>query len=290
MITHADGSVIRSVEAESSLPDLYIVSNDALEGLLLNRNLTGVLFRTACLEASRMFIRHLEDEIRSKDVCELVILSKGLIYQLATAVALELNRNLPSNLVATTRQSVVADDVKIELSYTRFDAGGSTLLIGDTVASGATVVAALESYRLEHHLERVLLVSYAGATVGARRISEYCRSVGMDCTILFGLAAFGLGNNGFDLSFTHPETITDPIYRQRSIELFGDKQVSAVGWDFGSQAMAPTKYQELTWLEAERHGLHGSESLAVEKRPHHADNLSYESAAFADIDWPGKED
>lgn len=270
------------------VPGLYIVTNDALERLLLNRNLTGLPFRNVCLEASRMFVRHLADELEPEEVSELIILSKGLVYQLASAVAIELERNLPSNLVATTRHTVVSDYAKIELSYTRFDAGGSTILIGDTVASGATIVAALESYRLIHRLERVLIVSYAGATVGARRIADYCRSLRIDCTILFGLAAFGLGKNGFDLSFNHPETVTDDVYRRRFGEQFGKKQVSAVGWDFGSQAMAPAKYRELTWVEAKRHGLHGSEALAAEKMPENNGSLMHESAAFADTDWPGR--
>jgi hypothetical protein len=264
------------------LPDrLWIIRNKALEQLLLNRNITGVNFKRLCREASRAFVRHLADELRAHETSELLILSKGVAYQLSDVMERELGLNLPLNLISTTRASVDGEAVDVEVTYQRFDAGGSHLIIGDTVASGATIVAALDAYRSVHPLSQVSVVSYAGSLVGAQRIAAYCKINRISLTMLFGLAAFGLGENGFDLSFLHPETVTDSQYREHATRQFEGKQVSAVGWDFGTQYVAPQKYAYLCWAEAAHWGLLGHPSLALAEEPPNIDLLANERAAFS---------
>jgi hypothetical protein len=187
---------------------------------------------------------------------------------------------LPSNLIATRRVAVEGDNATIEVSYSRLEADSSCLIIGDTVASGATIVTALSAYREQHRLDALYLLSFAGTYVGARRITDYCVEHGIRLTILFGLAAFGLAANGFDLSFLHPDTITEEKYRERAYNQFSGKPASAVGWDFGSQVMAPRKYQQLCWMEAEKWGLHGHPAFSLELEPTEPELLAGEAAAF----------
>lgn len=284
MIEETGSSVVEPIEARTGVPGLHLVHNQALEAMLFDRNLTGLPFRRVCLAASREFVRHLRDELDSRGIAELVILSKGLVYQLAEAVAAETGWNLPTNLVSTSRVAVASDDATVEVSYARFDAGGSTLLVGDTVASGATIVAALAEYQRFHPVRRLYVLSYAGALSGAARIADYCAASGIECTMLFGLAAFGLGDNGFDLSFLHPATVTREEYRERARRQFAGHAVSAVGWDFGSQAMAPEKYRQLCWMEAEVWGLHGSAALAVSRAPEDMAILAHEAPAYTGPD------
>ncbi|WP_198041514.1 hypothetical protein [Micromonospora chokoriensis] len=281
MIEDTGSSVIESIGSRTGVTGLHLVHNRHLEALLFDRNLTDLPFRQACLASSREFVRHIRDELDGADLTELIILSKGLVYQLAEAVALDAGRNLPANLVCTSRVAVASDDATVEVSYARFDAGGSTLLIGDTVASGATIVAALREYRRFHPVRRLYVLSYAGALHGAARIADYCASSGIECTMLFGLAAFGLAENGFDLSFLHPATVTRDAYRERARRQFAGKPVSAVGWDFGSQAMAPEKYRQLCWVEAGLWDLHGSPALAVARAPENMEALAHEAPAYA---------
>lgn len=259
---------------------IYLVRNDALERLLFDRDMVGVEFRRTCLHASCLFIRHIVDEIESTRVAELLILSKGIVYQLSEAFAIESGKNLPTNLVATTRVGVEADTAKIDVPYARLDAGGDVLIIGDTVASGSTIVAALDEYRKEHALLSIYIFSYAGSIVGGRRILSYCGEHGINSTILYGLAAFGLGINGFDLSFLHPDTITRAEYVERARTLFRDQAFSAVGWDFGSQAMAPQKYRELSWVESKVSALDEGILRAV-SQPLSFDHLWREKDAFS---------
>jgi hypothetical protein len=262
---------------------LFLTHNEPLERIMFDRNLIGIEFRRACLEASRLFIGHLLDEFDPEESAELMILSKGIVYQLAEAAAAQTGRNLPTNLIATSRISVSGDHAEVRVPYVKFEAPSETLIMGDTVASGATIIAALGEYRKHHPVNRIYVLSYAGALIGAKRIAEYCERYGIKATFLFGLAAFGLADNGFDLSFLHPATITREEYRTRAAKQFDGNPVSAVGWDFGSQAMAPQKYRELCWVEAEMWKLQGSPCFKSAERPNRLSPLRHEAAAYSQI-------
>jgi hypothetical protein len=212
---------------------------------------------------------------------ELIILSKGIAYQLGAAAADVLGINLPANMISTARAEVHGDDVTVSVAYVRIDAPTETLIIGDTIASGATIIAAIDAYAQAAPLKKVYILSYAGTAVGARRIALHCQTKGVEVCIVLGLAAFGLGDNGFDLSFLHPDTITSEVYRTRAREQFDGKAVSAVGWDFGSQFLAPKKYQYLCWVEAERWGLLDHPCFAVAVQPQSMDILAHERSAFS---------
>ena len=273
-------SQARHVADDTGIAGLYIVENEPLERLLFNRNRLGSDFRAVCLASVRGLVSHVADELTKDDYSELVMLSKGLMYQIQTALMLEADTSLPMNLMATTRTTVSGSAASIGVSYSRLDAGGNRLIIGDTVASGSTIVTALDRYSAQHELSSVIVMALAGAGTGAAHISQYCAGRGIECRLLFGLAVFGLGTNGFDLSFLHPETVCAERFRERASKQFSGKPVSAVGWDFGSQAMAPEKYRELCWLEAEAFDLHGHPALACESRPRSLVNLVHERAAF----------
>ncbi|MFC4586101.1 hypothetical protein [Sphaerisporangium corydalis] len=287
MILETEGSTAELIGPGTGSSRLYVVRNRALERMLFDRNLVGTGFRRACLESSRHFIGHLTDECRTGDTAELMILSKGLVYQLGEAAALENGQNLPLNLIATSRVAVSPASARVEVAYSQLEAPAGTLLIGDTVASGETIIAAVGRYLRTHALERLYVLSYAGTLGGAERIAAFCARHGVRPTFLYGLAAFGLGLNGFDLSFLHPETITRRAYVERAARQFSGKPVSAVGWDFGSQVVSPRKYRRLCWVEAEVWGLHGSDCLAVAERPESWAELAHERAAYVDALGPG---
>lgn len=268
-----------SAYAVPEVSGLFVVENAALERLLFDRNRLGLNFSNCCVESVRLMLGHLIDELHAVEA-ELLLLSKGLLYQLANAVAETTGRYLPTNVMATRRVAASREGARIEVPYARFDNDARRLLIGDTVASGATIRAALDEHLTHYPLDQVYIVSLAGSIVGAREIQRYCRERAIDVTMVFGLAAFGLGDNGFDLSFLHGETVTARRYRERAFAQFDGRPVSAVGWDFGSQAMAPAKYRNLCWVEAEVWGLHGHASLAVAVEPDDIARLDAEASAF----------
>jgi hypothetical protein len=261
------------------------MSNPALERILFNRSLVGLDFTEACEEASEAFVEHFSAEIGSfgDDVAELVVLSKGIYYWLHNAFARRLRKNLEANFIVTKRRSVSGTSVSIDVPYCDFSAPVHNLILADTIASGATMIAALQQYLSFHNLQRVLVFSMAGSVVGGRALGKFCRDHGIELTIVYGLAAFGLGSNGFDLSFLHPDTICpNQEYIRRASKLYEAKPVSAVGWDFGSQAQAIRKYKMLCWIEAEYWGLHHSNLFKLEERVTDSRLVEKEKSAYAD--------
>jgi hypothetical protein len=272
---------MESVEVEA-VQRAFIIRNQPLERLLFDRNLIGLEFESTCEACSAEFVRHFEDELTAVagETAELVILSKSLRYGLKRAFATVLHRNLETNFVATRRVAVDGDEATVRVLYEDFDAGHPNLVIGDTIASGATICAALDAYLAHRPLSQVFIFTVAGSGVGGRRIGAFCRQRGIDLTIAYGLAVFGLGANGFDLSFLHPDTITSASYVTRTAKQFDGRPVSAVGWDFGSQSQAIEKYRHLCWIEAEYWDLHDSDAFAVAVRPRDPGLLARECRAW----------
>ncbi|HEY0329885.1 MAG TPA: hypothetical protein VGC77_12390 [Rhodopseudomonas sp.] len=223
-----------------------------MERLLFNRKNLGLDFVRECREASVLFLRHVKPLLpaESSDVSEMMILTKGYYYFLHAAYELAFRRNLPINFVATNRTNVSEEGVTVKVHFANFDAATETLLIGDTIASGETVRVVLEAYLEAHSLRRVIILSYAGTIVGAQRITSFCLTRNIEPIFLFGLAAFGIAQNGFDIAFLHNQTIASPKYLERARSVYHDRGISVAGWDFGSQAQAPKKYHALARIEA----------------------------------------
>jgi len=281
----SNGTCDKSYLDEVEIPGIdkaFIIRNPSLENILFNRNLVGLDFTRACEAASISFLRHFEQEFQTilSDVAELMLLSKGMYYWLHNAFAAVFDENLQVNFIATQRINVEGGSADIIIPYSNLDVPVRNLIIGDTIASGATIKSALSLYQRHHSLQRLFVFSIAGTVVGGQAIADYCRSQGIELTLAYGLAAFGLGENGFDLSFLHPDTITRDQYRERARILFSGQPVSAAGWDFGSQAQALKKYRMLSWLEAERHGLQESRIFQSKEPPIDGRLVSKERFAF----------
>lgn len=263
--------------------NLFICENASLERLLFNRKSLGLDFVRECREASVLFLRHAKPLLPagSSDISELMILTKGYYYFLHNAYEIAFGRNLPINFLATNRTSVSEDGVSVKVHFTNFDAATETLLIGDTVASGETICAALQAYLETHSLRRAIILSYAGTIVGAQRISSFCRARNIEPVFLFGLAAFGMAQNGFDIAFLHNQTIASPKYLERARTAYLDRGISVAGWDFGAQAQAPKKYQALARIEAHYWNLPNSEIFPPAQGPIDSSLIVKERSAFA---------
>jgi hypothetical protein len=202
---------------------------------------------------------------------------------LHNAFAARLRRNLQANFIVTKRSAVSGTSVTIDVPYCDFSAPVQNLIIADTIASGATMVAALRHYSSFHPLRRILVFSMAGSLTGGRALTAFCYEQGIELTIVYGLAVFGLASNGFDLSFLDPETICpNQDYLHRAQKLYRGKPVSAVGWDFGSQAQAVRKYKMLCWIEAEYWGLQNSDVFRIKEKVTDKRLVEKERAAYAD--------
>lgn len=261
----------------------FIIKNTALEEILFNRNCVGLAFTQNCEAATKSFLRHFEPELTpliQEGVAELMLLTKGMYYWMHNAFAEVFGRNLEINFAATRRAEVSSDSAQVIVPYFNFDAPADNLIIGDVLASGATICTALSLYLQYHKLKRVFLFSLAGSVIGGQALARFCKSQGIDLILAYSLAAFGLSSNGFDLSFLHPDTITGKEYRERALSVFKGKPVSAVGWDCGCQAQSLHKYKMLCWLEAEYWGLQDSEVFQLKEQVIDTRLVEKEYAAF----------
>jgi hypothetical protein len=261
--------------------EAYIVENRFLEEILFNRKLVGYDFSERCYQASKAFIQHCTSELEvvQDDISELMLLSKGFYYSIRTAYESVFNYNLEVNFMATKRATVTEDSIQINVPYFDFSARTSNLIVADTIASGETILNALSCYIQYQPIKHVWLFTIAGSVTGGQNIAAFCDKHNIRLTILYGLAAFGLADNGFDLSFLHRDTLTEERYKTRAEIMFYGKPVSAVGWDFGSQSQSITKYRTLSFLEAKYWYMEDTDVFLTDE-PHDFRLVQKEVSAF----------
>jgi len=228
----------------------YILESRPVERLLFGRELVGQEFARECLLASLDFCRLLAPRLDTRDVAELLILNGGRYYGLASAYSQVFGRPLPVNEVKATRRCTADGTWAADISYRHYVHAAGTLLIGDTVATGVSARVALEDFFTFHLPREVVFFTICGGIPGGRVIAETCARHGVALTLVFGVAAFGLAENGTDLPFLHPETVTDPRYLERARVVYGGKPVCAIG-DWGERGEDPATYLA-TWAETKR--------------------------------------
>jgi len=245
------------------LPDeTYIMEDRAVERVLFGRELVGAEFARVCLEASLGCCRLLAPRLDVPDIAELLILNGGRYYGLATAYERVFGRSLPvDELKATRRQSHDGAWVA-DISYRRYAHKPRTLLIGDTVATGVSARVALVDYFAYHTPAELIFFTICGAIIGARLITAACAERGVRLTLVFGVAAFGIADNGTDLPFLHPDTRTAPRYLERARAVYGGQPVCAIG-DWGERGEDPPAYLA-NWARVKRaYGLTQATSISA---------------------------
>lgn len=225
-------------------PECYILMSPSLEEILFNRGLVGYPLQLATYRAARTLFEALKDNLMGEYPptarFEQVNLAGSDFYQLPSAHAKIYNSGLPRNYVALHREKILGgfDEenrqlFKTEINYTRFEAKGKLLLIGETVATGISAVDAFKihlPFALEHGLETILLFSIAGSKIGAQRIYQtlrrYNTNTGQPLRIIFvfGLGLFGLGKDGTAITWRSEDSnetaITLPFYQLKGDRIF----------------------------------------------------------------------
>ena len=121
---------------------------------------------------------------------------------------------LPENFIGIKRHLDERNQWLADYHYASFEAPCRTVLVGDTVASGASVsqgIRAFAEWGKAHGLEQVHFFSACGSRVGGQRIRQTCVDLGLKATFTHGLAAFGMAEHGWklpdtDLPWLHPDT------------------------------------------------------------------------------------
>jgi hypothetical protein len=230
----------------------YILESPALESYLFDRTVVGIPLLNAAREATVHWLAALRDNkllTPDENVASLTILTGGLYYGLQPAWQTVFGSLLPENFIGIKRHLNKRNQWFADYHYVSFEAPCETILVGDTVASGASVsqgIRAFADWAIPRGLKQVHFFSECGSRVGGKRILETCEKLGLDASFTHGLAAFGMSERGWqlpdtDLPWLHPDTLTQPHYHRRAEIAFQGKPVCAIG-DWGMRCKNPKAY------------------------------------------------
>ena len=221
----------------------------------------GDAFAHECLLASTDFCRLLYDRLdtgRTSPSCSSSTAGATTDWPLPRAALV--GRASVNELKATRR----CDDGtwRADISYRHYAYKTRTLLVGDTVATGVSAQVALEDYFSYHVPKEIIFFTICGGIPGARRDRRDLRALrgAVDAGLRAG--SVRAGRRWDRPALPAPDTVTAPRYLARAAEVYGGKQICAIG-DWASAA----KTRRPTWLTGPRRSAGGTVVGAVALRP-----------------------
>jgi len=259
---------------DSSNTELFqVIASDLLEETFMftNQDALNIQFQPwltstsglgdYSLKASEMFLRiffenHKEElqAINPESFCDLIPLSGSLYYYISEAFYNVFHRALPQVFMGV-RRNFRDNQWVADISYRNVDSlpENPFLIIGDTIATGSTLFAILHEIKREiENIQGIAIFSIAGALPGARLLSKMEKIFGGTKIYLYQTnAIFGLMDNGTDMPWLHPETITSDSLKNKAIENYGP--YLAEKWctinDWGERCNSSSKYLD-TMIES----------------------------------------
>jgi hypothetical protein len=206
------------------LPRSFILEADSIDRLLLSpgRHLLGAPRMFVASQATQTWCRALREQKflpdDSSQLCSMTVLAEGFGHNLpgALAAALAPEAQAGDNFMGISRFALPrsAHDehtpFDAEVKYLRIESPAPVWVMLDTVATGATLLRGLEAAfaQLGPNRPRVILLGTpAGSAVGMQRIAEWGAARGVELTIFFFGAVFGLWQDGTALPWCHPRTM-----------------------------------------------------------------------------------
>lgn len=230
----------------------YILESPALEAFLFDRTVVGIPLLNAARDATTHWLAalHAANLLDTEEhTVGLTILTGGLYYGLQSAWQTVFATLLPENFIGIKRQLNGRNQWYAEHQYISFESPGRVGLVGDTVASGASLsqgIRAFAQWAKPHGLRQMHFFSACGSRIGGQRILHTCAELGLHATFTHGLAAFGMSEAGWrlpdtDLPWVHPDTVALPCHLDHAREVFRGKPVCAIG-DWGMRCKNPKAY------------------------------------------------
>ncbi|MFW9996381.1 MAG: hypothetical protein ACFFD4_30340 [Candidatus Odinarchaeota archaeon] len=229
----------------------FLLIEESAKAILLSPWITGLKLRDRARESSTSFLKALfkiSSEFqgcKAINVVEIVPLAGSLYYDMNGAFANVFSHQLQMCFVGAKRylKNGVWDT---HMDYFNLEAmpDNPFILIGDTIATGGTIVRLLEN--ILENLEKirgVAIFTICGALEGGKRlktIEKKVREKKGEFYLVYANAAFGLAENGTDMPWLHKDTITIDILADEARNVYGElaDKFCAV-WDWGQRAKSP---------------------------------------------------
>lgn len=263
------------VEGGNLLPDTYIICADSCRGVLYSPHIAGKKLHEAMEKNSELFARilhkHALPGAQKGSMCELVLLSGGLYYNLNSGFKKLYNFALPQCFIGIQRQRIEGrqGEFRANATYANFESlpDHANVIIGDTVATGSTLIKAIQllldaAEERGTAIDSITVVSLAGSASGGRKLSALakkhiwrenpsCRVSYFACEMLFQLMP-----DGTDLRFLVPESIMPDESRQEAIARYGEHlsaNMKCAVFDWGTRCKNPSAHYKdfLQYAESE---------------------------------------
>lgn len=245
------GRKLYRVQREDLPKNTYIIANPSSRQIHFNPTITDFELYKLSTECNETFLRFayrlgLFKETRAKDVCELILLSGGFYYHLNQAFYNVLGYSLPAAFIGVKR--VLSPKPHGKITYDNLEAvqKNSVTLIGDTIATGATLLDSVRYYLARRpQTKKILIFTIAGAVPGAQRVArleeEIRKTSDTKLYIFFSDGIFGLALNQTDMHYFHSDSILAPGVKltaeRRLGKVLGERL--CVIWDWGQRNKDP---------------------------------------------------
>ena len=262
------------------LKNTYLVDSPSAFRILTQPWLVGGSLANAARKCSTELLEvayKLAPEFRSvsyDSVAEVIPLAGALYYQIGAAFQILFNESLNQCFIGAKR--ILDSETKTwktSLSYLNFEAmpPSPLIIIGDTIATGGTIEQIItQTSEAADQPRAMILFSIAGSALGAYKLSQLASRFEFPCYIFFTCALFGVADNGTDMPWLHPATITTNENRMEILDTFGEQlgQEWCSVWDWGERAKYPQKHISELLKRTERYLVDGEhkESEIVLKR------------------------
>jgi hypothetical protein len=193
--------------------------------------------------------RNLLQNVNPESFCNVIPLSGSLYYHISDAFFNVFNKAIPQAFIGV-RRNFRDNQWVADISYRNIDSlpENPFLIIGDTIATGSTLFSILHEIKKEtEHIEGIAIFSIASGLPGIKLMKKMEKIFGGTKIFMYQTnAIFGLEENGTDMPWLHPETITTEDLREKAIENYGSflAEKWCTIWDWGERCNASSKYLE----------------------------------------------
>lgn len=265
MASHGDAQLYRV--ARKDLPShTYLISNPDSRAIHFNPSLVAedlYPYSERCSAAFLSFVRKLGllKGARRSQVAELVLLSGGLFYFINRAFQKVFCFALPRAFLGVRR--VMGKKPRGIISYDNFESvpEESITIIGDTIATGATLVDSIRFYCAKvPRVKKIIIFTIAGALPGLQRLAqlekELTEKYGTQLFVFYSDGIFGLAHNRTDMMYFHPESMLTPegarAAQRRLGYTLGERM--CVVWDWGQRNKNPMGHLEEVIMRRKKFG------------------------------------
>lgn len=249
---------------EPELPEnSFILCSDAAAGILYRPHMAGKELQDRMTEVAYDLLDALYPLVLKgknlQDITELIFLAGGLYYQMNEGFKKRFNHAVPQCFLGIKRQRVEGTEGEFTAvaTYENFESlpKNATVIIGDTIATGATLEKGL--YHLFSaaqlsglKIENLIVFSLACSLDGAKKMKTIEEKMKRDfpgskvyfvaCEELFHLMP-----DGTDLRFLYDDAVMPDETRERTLEKFGEKlgkEMKCAVFDWGTRCKNPIKH------------------------------------------------